>query len=373
MLKVFGTEKVRFTLILLFIVAGTVTFLSEYAAYYKLNTLKEEKTLATAVYELGRADLDLASIQYRGKNALLRYQSDALVELYDYDYIAQHLLKNSYIQELAKLQEAIDHFSDAATKWYEPIELNEEELQSRKTQFKERYDALIDQINVVMSANYHYEKNRFMLEMAVLGLLFVLILLSYYMRPVRPDEQFEEGKSTRSETNEPNPAYIDAVSEINNLKGFLHEYNGNKNQKLGNYSAVCIFSIDKLENIEVQYSKELTRAIIQKVGFMLSLYRQHTDVIGRIDHNQFAIFLSRQDKTSAINDCELIRKSVEETPFKSASGNKINITLSGGFVQKHSTQNLEEVLTKAKKVLALSIQHGGNRIAQLRDKSTALK
>ena len=373
MFKVFGTEKVRFILILLFIIAGVVTFLSEYAAYYKLNKLEEEKVLATTVYELGRADLDLASIQYRGKDALLRYQSDALVELFNYDYIAQYLLKSTYPDELSKLLEAIERFSDAAEKWYAPIELSEEELQTRKSDFSKRYDALLKQIGIVEAANYRYEKDRFVLEMSVLGLLFILIMFSYYMRPARPAEEMEESKSTRSETSEPNPAYIDAVSEINNLKGFLHEYNGNKNQKLGNYSAVCVFSIDKLETIEVQFSKELTRSIIQKVGFMLSLYRQHSDVIGRIDHNQFVIFLSRQDKTSAINDCELIRKSVEETPFKSPNGSKINITLSGGFVQKLSTQNIEEILTKAKKVLALSVQHGGNRIAQLRDKSTALK
>jgi len=373
MLKVFGTEKVRYMLILLFIIVASATILSEYAAYYKLKNLQEEKALATTVFELGRADLDLASIQYRGKNALLRYQSDALVDLYHYDYIAQNLLKSDYPKALNELQDAIEHFRETAAKWYEPVKLSDEDLKIRKDNFTQSYNTLIEKINNVMSINYYYEKNRLILQGSLLGFLFILILLSYYMRPARPVTLQEESKTARTDSQEINSAYIDEVSEINNLKGFLHEYASNKNQKLGNYSAVCVFSIDKLETIETHYSKELSRAIIQKVGFMLSLYQQHSDVIGRIDHNQFAIYLSRHDKTSAINDCELIRKSVEETPFKSTSGSKINITLSGGFVQKLSTQSIEEVLTKAKKVLALSVQHGGNRIAQLRDKNTALK
>jgi len=69
----------------------------------------------------------------------------------------------------------------------------------------------------------------------------------------------------------------------------------------------------------------------------------------------------------------LIRKSVEGNPFTSEGGQKLTITISGGFVQKDPALNINEILTKANKVLNMSIQHGGNRIAQLRDKNAAMK
>jgi len=180
------------------------------------------------------------------------------------------------------------------------------------------------------------------------------------------------GRATKTPTTQ-NPAYLDSLTGINSNKGFTHEYGEKKSQKLGNYTAICIFSVDKLNEIEMQYPQDFAETVLKKASFMLSLYRQHNDIIGRLEHNQFVILLSRQDKTSAINDCELIRKSVEETPFKSPDGKSINVTLSGGFVQKMSTQALGEIITKANKVLSMSVQHGGNRIAQLRDKSAALK
>jgi diguanylate cyclase (GGDEF)-like protein len=125
--------------------------------------------------------------------------------------------------------------------------------------------------------------------------------------------------------------------------------------------------------MEMQYSQAFVETILKKVGFMLTLYRQHNDVIGRLDHNQFAIIVSRQNKSSAINDCELIRKSVQESPFTTSDGQNLTITLSGGFVQKLSSQTLDEMITKANKVLLVSLQHGGNRIAQLRDEHSSMK
>ena len=153
----------------------------------------------------------------------------------------------------------------------------------------------------------------------------------------------------------------------------MQETGSKKTQTLGNYSAICIFAIDNLNTIETKMPQEFTDALFKKLAFVLSLYRSHNDVIGRIEHNQFVIYISRQDKTNAVNDCELIRKSLEETPFKTPDGRAVKVTISGGFVQKMSTQSLEEIMGKANKVLAMSVQLGGNRIAQLRDKNTALR
>ena len=397
--KIFGTIKSLLTLTLLLVILLVATILSEYSSFYKLENLQKERELATTVYNLGRKDLDLANIQYRGNNTLLRHEGEALSSFYDYDFINKFSKESNYLNEIAELQFAIKDFNTAAGDWYTQEQIDEKELQTRQEQFTKTYEALMTQINIITSNNSTFEKRRFLIQMALGIALMLLVLYSSFwvsrrlnlvqndintLHTLDQDDSTgfitteadtiskQMGRTTKTPTAQ-NPAYLDTVTGISNYKGFVHEYSDKKRQKAGNYTAICIFSIDKLGELEMQYSQEFAETILKKVSFMLSLYRQHNDVIGRIDHNQFTILLSRQDKTSAINDCELIRKSVEETPFKTADGKNLTVTISGGFVQKMSTQSLDEVVTKANKVLSMSIQHGGNRIAQLRDKNAALK
>ena len=397
--KIFGTIKSLLTLTLLLVILLVATILSEYSSFYKLENLQKEGELATTVYNLGRKDLDLANIQYRGNNTLLRHEGEALSSFYDYDFINKFSKESNYLNEIAELQFAIKDFNTAAGDWYTQEQIDEKELQTRQKQFTKTYEALMTQINIITSNNSTFEKRRFLIQMALGIALMLLVLYSSFwvsrrlnlvqndintLHTLDQDDSTgfitteadtiskQMGRTTKTPTAQ-NPAYLDTVTGISNYKGFVHEYSDKKRQKAGNYTAICIFSIDKLGELEMQYSQEFAETILKKVSFMLSLYRQHNDVIGRIDHNQFTILLSRQDKTSAINDCELIRKSVEETPFKTADGKNLTVTISGGFVQKMSTQSLDEVVTKANKVLSMSIQHGGNRIAQLRDKNAALK
>ncbi len=397
--KIFGSIKTLITLMLLLTTLLAVTLASEYSSFNKLKKLQQQKELVVAVYNLSRDDLDLANIQFRGKNTQLKHNAEDLAGIYEFDYINKFTDIGNYTNELTKLKYAINDFNVASGDWYAQEEPTEAELLIREEQFTKTYTSLLLQINAVISNNMAFEERRFRVEGGLMLALLLIILFASTggagrLNKVQNDiralhrtegEDLNEfstveadviykhfGRTIKAPTAQ-NPAYLDSLTSINSNKGFVHEYGEKKSLKLGNYTAVCIFSIDKLNEIEMQYPQEFTETILKKTSFMLSLYRQHNDIIGRLEHNQFAILLSRQDKTSAINDCELIRKSVEETPFKTPNGTTINVTLSGGFVQKMSTQVLGEIITKANKVLSMSVQHGGNRIAQLRDKSTALK
>ncbi len=397
--KIFGTIKSLYFLTLLLVALLAVTIVSEYTSFYKLQNLKNEKEIATIVYNLGRDDLDLSNIQYRGKNAMLRHESNALSGFYDYDYINKFSKTGNYRNELSKLQNSISDFNIAAGEWYTQEPVSAEDLLTRKERFTMTYTILMRQINTIISQNSMYEERRFLIQVSLISALLLLLLYSTFwasrrltqiqndvrtLNTLDQDESIEfvtmeidniskhMGRSTKTSASK-NPAYIDSVTGISSYKGFMHEYGEKKSQKHGNYTALCVFSIDRLSDMEMQYSQEFIEALVKKVSFMLSLYRQHNDVIGRIDHNQFAILLSRQDKTSAINDCELVRKSVEEASFKTSDGKDLIVTLSGGFVQKTAAQPLVEVVAKANKVLSMSIQHGGNRIAQLRDKASTFE
>jgi diguanylate cyclase (GGDEF)-like protein len=399
LIKIFANLKSLFLVLFLLTVLLTASILSEHASFYKLENLQKEKELATAIYNLGRENLDMATIQYRGQGTMLKHEQEALLDFYAFDYISQFTHRGDYQNDVIKLGKAVASFNKSAARWYTQEILSEEELQARKTDFTEKYDLLTAQINSIISQNMPFEQKRFYIQetlvITLFGLtLFIVLWMFRRLTQTRNDinalytlENVEErrfhtveadaiarriSRNTKSSITQ-NPAYLDAVTGINNYKGFIHEFSEKKSLKIGNYTAICIYAVDRLTEIEMQYSQDFLEAVLKKVGFMLSLYRQHNDVIARLDHNQFAIILSRPSKTAAFNDCELIRKSVEDTPFKTSDGQTLAITLSGGFVQKQSTQSLEEVITMANKVLTKSIQHGGNRIAQLRDKSVSLK
>ena len=397
--KAFGAIRSLNTIILLLVALLTLTIVSEYTSFYKLANLENEKALATSVHNLSRDDLDLANIQYRGSNTLLRHESNALSSFYEYDYINIYSKTGNYSTELHQLQSAVKAFDNAANQWFTQEETTQELLQSYQEDFDLAYVALNDTINTIISNNSVFEERRFVIQLGLSGTILFLMLFGAFLTSRRFNViQTDLNNLTDQETNETtvfatfeadaiykqtsrspkaamakNPAHIDSETEISSYKGLIHEFNTKKSQTLGNYTGVCIFAIDKLIEIEMQYPQEISASLIKKVSFMLSLYRQHNDLIARIDHNQFVIVLSRSDRITAINDCELIRKSIEEATFKTENGQDLSITISGGFVQKMSTQNMDEVITKANKVLSMSIQHGGNRIAQLRDKNAALK
>ena len=369
---------------------------SEYLTFSRAENLQQEKNLAATVYNLSRKDLDLANIQYRGKNTLLRHQSEQLQQYYTNDFVSKFLETINQEQTLSKLRKDISRFNLAAGNWYTLEKIEEEQFQANKEQFTNSYNALSKQIDLLISENVAVNEKRYMTFIIIGAPLLLLTFISGVIARRRKQEYNKQEQLANRDLERTsytvqagqsekhvehtiktpkgvNPSYIDETTGINNDKGFMHEYNEHKSQTLLNYTAVCLFSIDKLDEIEAKFPADFSDSILKKVGFMLALYHHDRDIIGRIAHNVFAIMLSRDEKSAAVNDCELIRKSIEGNPFTSEGGQKLTITLSGGFVQKDPALNINEIFTKANKVLSMSVQHGGNRIAQLRDKNTALK
>ena len=394
-------QKLFYSLTTLLIIFFIIVAGSEYSSLKKVENLQHEEKLSTTVYNLDRTNLDLANIQYRGMNTRLRHSSDALEGYYDNDF-ASKLFKTAnifqtidYKQELSKLKKDISNFNIAAGQWYTQENIEDVQHQANREKFTNTYTILTRQINSLSSENdsYSIKRHTFFAAVGVPLLLLTLIIGLLYRRESQRKKELlaettnlkrnsytvQAGQSpkhvehTIKTPQAINPSYLDVATGINNDKGFMHEYNEHKGQNLRNYTAICLFSIDKLDEMEANFPAEFSESILKKVGFMLALYHHDRDIIGRIAHNRFAIMLSREEKSSAVNDCELIRKSVEGNQFTTEGGQELTITISGGFVQKESTQNINEILTKANKVLSMSIQHGGNRIAQLRDKNAAMK
>jgi diguanylate cyclase (GGDEF)-like protein len=397
--KVFANIRSLFALMLLLVILLTLTILSEYSSFQKLENLQKQKEHAAAIINIRAESTDLSTVQFRGKSAMLKNSVESLKNFYQYDYLSQAVSSGSYWNEINKLSNAIDGFNKAANRLYTGEALSEEEYQTRRTRLLHKYTLLVKQIDTIIAANMPFEQQRFYLQQAIAFALLALILFGFLWLLVRLTQIKSDIKTLSTLSSQDhvkfrtveadtiaklfgrapnpsisqNPAYLDSVSGINNYKGFIHEYTATKSKKLGNYTAVCVFSIDKLNEIESTYSKQFAETIIKKVSFILSLHREHNDMIARLNHNQFIIMISRQDKAAALKTCEHIRKNMAETIFTAPDGQQVKASLSGGFVQKLSTHSIEEIIDKANKVLSMSIKHGGNRIAQLRDEPTTMR
>ena len=180
--KIFARLKSLFLLLFLLTVLLTASILSEHSSFYKLGNLQKEKELATAIYNLGRDNLDLATIQYRGQSTMLKHEQEALLDLYTYDYVSQFTQKGNYQNDVMKLGDAVANFNQSAKRWYTQETLSDEELQERKTDLTKKYDQLVAQINSIISQNLPFEQKRFYLQEAlVLTLLGLTLFIVFWM------------------------------------------------------------------------------------------------------------------------------------------------------------------------------------------------
>jgi diguanylate cyclase (GGDEF)-like protein len=399
--KIFSNINLLFIVLTLLLGLATATVVMEYASFKKIENLQNQKMLVNYIASLGRDDLELSNVQFRGKSTQLIHENRKLAEIYNFDVITQTFFSEpaSYDSQLDELKVLTLLFSDAAEQWYDQkSELSEKELAKRKDALANAQSRLIDQIDFMIIKNVDYEYNRFKVQelfvyFSLATVLFGLLWYSRRLNVIYKDFLFLNAVDThesnyvirteeanailkrmgRKPSTSENPSMTDPVTQINNYKGMLQEFSEKKPSKKGDYTGLCVFEIDDFSTIQRQYPKEFSQTVLKKIAFMISLYQRHTDVIARSDMNQFTVILTRADKKQALNDCELIRKSVEETLFKVPKGEAIRITISGGFIQKSGQKSLEESINMAKEVLQTAIAHGKNRIAQLRDTAAPLK
>jgi diguanylate cyclase (GGDEF)-like protein len=399
--KIFANLKLLFTILTVLLGLAAATVVMEYTSFKKIENLQNQKMLVNYIASLGREDLELANVRFRGKSTQLEFEIEKLADIYSFDIITQAFYSSSshYDSQLDELKVLALLFTEASERWYDQkSRLSAKELAKRKAALVHAQSRLIDQLDFMIIKNVDFEYNRFKIQeifvyLALASALFALLWYSRRLNVVYKDLLHLNAVDThesdyvilteeangilkrmgRKPSTSENPSMIDPITQINNYKGMLQEISDKKNTKQGRYTGLCVFEIDNFGAIQHQYPKDFSQTVLKKIAFMISLYQRHTDVIARIDQHQFAIILSRDDKKQALNDCEMIRKSVEETLFKVPKGESIRITLSGGFVQKIGQKSLEETINQAKQVLQTAIAHGKNRIAQLREGAAPLK
>ncbi len=382
-----STTLLSLTIILGFL--ATIVFTLN-SSVTKTDLLLEQKALIKEAYNLGREDIQLSNIQLRGIVENLRYDITKMKDAFDFDILGNYVFGHSveYLNDLEQLSiKQLLYIEAAEAYYYQSIE----ELEARLDDYdfaQAEYEAKLYELE---EKHLIYESEKFNIIQYIIYLAFAVSLtttlwftrrLSFVYKDLKTlysvdleskdriylteEAEMITKRMSRKPTATENPAFIDPVTEINNYKGLLHGF-ANRKGTGGATLAVCVFALDNFRDIEKKYKKDFANQILKKIAFMLSLNEQHTDVLGRIDYDQFVFVVNRATQAIALNDCEQIRKSIEEAKFKTHNGIPIKVTASGGFVIKAPNKPLDQTIAHAKEVLAVAISQGGNKIAQLRD------
>ena len=363
---------------------------NRYASFNKIKSIKEQKQLVNKMYNLGRGDLDYSIIQVRGMSAELKTEALSLDTISSYDLLWNIVgLNGDFDNDIKQLLVLEDDYIKKLSAYYEN---NTNDLDKKLTELTASREAVIGLLNEMIFKNVDHDYQKFFITQWLFYITFLnsLIATLWYSKKLRiiyddikslfavGHEKTSETIATkeidaiklrmvRKPTTTQNPSMVDPVTGIKNYKGMIHAYSEKKGMKDSNYTTVTVFEVDNFRKYDKEIPKELSQSILKKISFIISLYEQPTDVIARIDYDQFAVILSRDSKEKALNDCESIRKSIEEAVFKDPKGGKIPFTLSGGFVIKQSNKSLDDAISQAKEILKTAKANGQNRIAQIRD------
>ncbi len=358
-------------------------------SYNKIDNLKNQKAIIASLTHLSKDDIELALIQFNGKSTQLHHDIEKLRSIYQYSIAERFILGNSqeYMSDLDKLDSITKVFNQKARNYYTK---SKEDEKLKKQELDESFYAINKQIDSIMLKSIDYDKEKFKMHRVISYVTFVVIFLAamWYRKrlsAIYNDIRFlynvdqkdytifsEEADSIalrmrRKPVTSDNPAMIDPVTGINNIKGMLNEYSEKKGMKESNFTSVTVVEIDNFSKTNRAYSQEFTQSILKKVAFTISLHEQSADVIARTDYNQFTIILSRPSKEQTFKDVDIIRQSIYELKLKSPETGPIELSVSGGHIIKPNNMSLDEATREAKRVLQYSQARGKNKITQIKD------
>ncbi|MCK4737483.1 MAG: GGDEF domain-containing protein [Sulfurimonas sp.] len=368
---------------------GALVSIEHTNAYAKIDNLNNQKQIISSLTKLPKDDIELALIQFNGKSTQLHGDIRKLRQMYKYSFVERYLLLNSkeYLSDLDKLSSLTTSFNEKASNYYTS---DNNETTKEKKELNRSFYSLYKQIDSIIFKSIEYNKAKFNIHksMALIAFVVISLIAVWYRKRLKliyKDLEFLYNADKKNDSiftkevdaislrmkrkfvTSDNPAMLDPVTGINNLKGMMSSYAEKKGMKESNFTSLTIIEVDNFSKSNRIYSQEFTQNILKKIAFTISLHEQSADVIARTDYNQFTIILSRASKEQSFKDIEIIRQSISELKLKSQETGSVKVTVSGGFVIKPNNATLDEALRDAKKVLLYAQKSGTNKIFQKRD------
>jgi len=382
--------NLKFALLLsvggMFVLTAQLCHISSYAD--RLSALKNQHALIEKAVKTDLNDIGMANIVINGalSELTLAVKHSGDEELFDM-IISSNDEQASLLRSLTLSSEM---FQKAASRWITAAQSDRdsafENVLTARTAMLADIDHMVDyQIQSITQA---------VSTAKITGIILFIIILSTFLlyryrlnqihhdiekacaididgsKPTILTEEIDflmKRLARRSGQTTTNPTLLNPMSGLNNEKGMLTAFNAKKASKSANTLFLCLFEIDNFDILSKTLSAEDIGNIFKKLGEIISMYEQPLDVIAQLDDNRLVFFLSRNSKEVALNECDKIVATVNESGFSSARGT-IKITLSAGFMLKAPIKSLEDSIFEARKLIEKAQENGGNRVAQLRDR-----
>ncbi|MDD5117582.1 MAG: diguanylate cyclase [Sulfuricurvum sp.] len=351
----------------------------------RLSALKNQHLLIEKIINTDLSDPKMASILINGAVSEIALSvklsgQEALLDA----FVTSNEEQASLLRSLELSSEA---FRDSALIWGESLAISRTSENSRMMTARSAFLADIDRM---MDYQVHIINQSIATAKTTAILLFFTCLLMIFFYRYRLNQIYSDldkvcsididGSKKEASTQEVdfilkrlfrrsrntiNPTFTHPLSGLNNLMGLASLFNTKKTGKSGNTVFLALFEIDQYELINSTLSKEDIGNLFIKLGEIISLYEQPLDLIGHLEDDRLVFIMSRSSKQTALQECETIVQSVEESSFNAQLG-PIKITLSAGFILKTPAKSIEETIEDASKLIEKAKEGGGNRVAQLR-------
>ncbi|MCI4405864.1 MAG: hypothetical protein JHC35_01110 [Sulfuricurvum sp.] len=389
--KIFSNIRSALFLLVLGVALLTAQLLLLSGYTSRLDQLKTQHLLVDKILNTKSGDPQMVSIAINATVAeidlavKLSSQKNFLETLYDSD--------NEFSPLIRSLENSSETFQNSSLAWSSALKMPRSEIEY--AQVKKAKTAFITDIDNLMLhtlENLNNSLKTAKITAIVLLVLSLLIFLRYRYRLIQVYKDIDTacaldttGEQKTASTQEIDfilkralrrniqapsacSGLVNPSSGLNNLKGLLTVYNTKKTNRASNTTFLAVFEIDQYRTHLSTLSKEDRGNIFKKIGDIIALYEQPLDITAHLDDDHVVCVLSRNSKQSAMEDCEKILHSVEESSFNTEKG-LIKITLSGGFLLKIPVKSIEEAIDDALKLVEKAKESGGNRITQLQDRA----
>lgn len=384
-------RKIFFNLKIVLLILGVgvtvlgvqIFHISQYSE--RLSALKNQHLLIDKIINTDLSDPKMASILINGALS----EIDLSVKLSGQEALLDVFVRSN--EEQASLLRSLGissrAFRDSALIWGESLAISRT---SENTRMMSARTAFLADIDRMMDYQIHVINESIATAKMIAIVLFFSTIVIFFLYRYRLNQIYQDidkacsididgskkesatqevdfilKRLRRSSQNSLNPILIHPLSGLNNAKGLNALFNAKKAGKSGNMVFLALFEIDQYELIINTLSKEDIENLFKKLGEILSMYEQPLDVIAHMEDDRIAFLLSRNSKQVALQECETIIQSVQESSFNAQLG-PIKITLSAGFLLKPPSKSIDETVDDAIKLIEKAKENGGNRVAQIR-------
>jgi len=127
--------------------------------------------------------------------------------------------------------------------------------------------------------------------------------------------------------------------------------------------SLVLVDLDGFGEVNQSVGQEAGDNVLREVGDILRAATRETDVVARLDGDDFAVLVVHSDRNSAYNIAERIRGTVEGRTF-GRGPRKVRITASVGVAGiPHDAVNEEQLTMRATAALQQSRGAGGNSVS----------